>query len=100
MNQHIQAVICTTFKALHTPEKIKRLQRLHSGVRKVKQKMAWLQQKIAAAVNTDHATVDEVLDSDLKEIMLDSDSTMRATYPKGSLQRFLGSTTESLKSPW
>ena len=86
-NEHTHPSSHTTYAALNTPEKDERLRRLSYEAKKSKQRIDRLREKIAASVRFNPAGVDESLDQDLRNIVSESNSEVRATYPEGSFQR-------------
>lgn len=86
-NEHTHPSSHTPYAALNTPEKDERLHHLSYEAKKSKQQVDCLREKIVASVCCNSAEVDESLDQDLRNIVSESNSEVKATYPEGSFQR-------------
>ena len=75
------------YRFLSTPEKITRLQRLHSLQRSTKQQLERLKQKLARAIESDGVVVADSMSHDLQEIMEENTSTVANAFPENSFER-------------
>ena len=77
----------TNYTALNSPEKNKRLHRLHVEAKNARQKLERLREKIGLDAARASPNVDEALDGDLRLTISEEDKGCERKYPEGSFQR-------------
>ena len=75
------------YRFLSTPEKVDRLQRLHTLQRHTKLRLERLEQKLARCIEERGVVVDDSTHCDLQVIMKENSSSVAETFPENSFER-------------
>lgn len=78
---------CTNYRYLSTPEKVKRMKKLHEQSRLQSQRISRLKTKIDRAVEERGIAVDDALHNDLCATLRENEAVMKENYPPGSFPR-------------
>ena len=85
--QHTHPSSHTPYFALTTPEKDKRLHRLHLESKRTKLQLDRFRDTIDRASHNAHVVVDDTLDNDIRSMASESVELVNHQYPEGSFER-------------